>query len=313
MNTPTPPDPAQDTPNATSVGRRGFLKAAGSLALILSACRPNAARGARELPSRVGPENPNAVLPARDTPTPFPPETPPATFQVFTPHEAATVEAATARILPGDAQDPGAREAGVVYYIDNMLAYQEGFNEPTYRQAPYAQTYQGQKPADLPGVVWVPADQIFRYGYQNVLTPKEVYRIGVAGLDRLSRKRFKKDFVDLAETQQDTLIGLMADGKAGRFDRNLSAESFFHNLRRHTSEGMFSDPQYGGNRDLVGFKLVKHPGAQRSYTPREFQTEGEGLRRSPQSFRELHAFNPGQKANDEVVLPVSGEDMQHKH
>ncbi|GGO26537.1 gluconate 2-dehydrogenase subunit 3 family protein [Deinococcus humi] len=303
------PEHPQD---ATTGSRRGFLKAAGALALILSACRPHPAQAARPLPGRVGPENPASPLPARDTPTPFPPDQVPTSFQVFTPHEAETVEAATARIFPGDQEDPGAREAGVVYYIDHMLAYQEGFNEPTFRQAPFAQTYQGARPAERSGVVWVAADQIYRYGYQNVLTPREVYRIGVAGLDRLSESRFGKDFKDLSEGQQDALIGDMADGKAGRFDRNLSAESFFHNLRRHTAEGMFSDPQYGGNRGLVGWKLIGHPGAQRAYTPAQFQTEGEGLRRKPQAFVALHTFNPGQRSSDEVVLPVTGEDMQHR-
>jgi Gluconate 2-dehydrogenase subunit 3 len=45
----------------------------------------------------------------------------------FTGHEAAVVEAATARIAPGPEDDPaevghpGAREAGVTCYIDMML------------------------------------------------------------------------------------------------------------------------------------------------------------------------------------------------
>jgi gluconate 2-dehydrogenase gamma chain len=36
--------------------------------------------------------------------------------------EAATLDAMAARIIPGDAGDPGAREAGAVVYIDRMLA-----------------------------------------------------------------------------------------------------------------------------------------------------------------------------------------------
>jgi gluconate 2-dehydrogenase gamma chain len=36
--------------------------------------------------------------------------------------EAATIDALAARIVPGDADDPGAREAGSVYYIDRALA-----------------------------------------------------------------------------------------------------------------------------------------------------------------------------------------------
>src|SRR5439155_10692110 len=51
----------------------------------------------------------------------------PATLRFFTAHQAAVVEAATARIAPGPKDDPaeaghpGAREAGVTGYIDTML------------------------------------------------------------------------------------------------------------------------------------------------------------------------------------------------
>jgi gluconate 2-dehydrogenase gamma chain len=88
------------------------------------------------------------------------------------------------------------------------------------------------------------------------------------------------------------------------FDKNLSALSFFHNLRRHTAEGMFSDPVYGGNRNMVGWKLIGYPGAQRAYEPWEFQQEGTD--RKPQSIMDMQAFNPGQPANADVALPVSG-------
>src|SRR4051812_30159234 len=54
-----------------------------------------------------------------------PPEVPqevdrPAAY--FNIHEAATVDALVSRILPGTADDPGAHEAGVVFYIDGQLA-----------------------------------------------------------------------------------------------------------------------------------------------------------------------------------------------
>jgi len=54
----------------------------------------------------------------------------------------------------------------------------------------------------------------------------------------------------LSEDQQDAIVGDMADGKATGFPTDLSGKSFFLNLRRHTAEGMFSDPVYGGDRDL---------------------------------------------------------------
>ncbi|MCA1716256.1 MAG: gluconate 2-dehydrogenase subunit 3 family protein [Actinobacteria bacterium] len=43
-------------------------------------------------------------------------------FMFFFLDEADTVEALAARIIPGGEEDPGAREAGVVHYIDRALA-----------------------------------------------------------------------------------------------------------------------------------------------------------------------------------------------
>ncbi len=202
----------------------------------------------------------------------------------------------------------------MVTYIDNRLASEDGFPEKTYRHPPYAQVYEGDSPPQQEGgyqVIWVSKDDVERYGYQSVLTPGEVYRVGVSAVNRYSNSRFGKDFVELTEQQQDTIVGDLAEGRAEGFDHPaLSAQAFFNNLRRHTAEGMFSDPLYGGNRDMVGWKLVGYPGAQRGYTPRDMRTEGTRL--DPQSLAQLHPFNPGQPARPEVVLPVSGSSG-HDH
>ena len=314
---PAEPVRTQPEPNRKGPSRRDFLKLTGVtlVAASLEACE------------RVDTAEPLAVsgeLPATEVPTakqypdvPYTPTEPPPRniLRVFTPHEARTVEALTARILPGTPDDPGAREAGVVTYIDNFLNVKDGLPEPTYREPPFARTYAGNRPpADTDGpykVLWIPYDQIERYGYQSMLTPRDVYRIGVAATDRYANAQFGKDFVNLSETQQDSIIGAMAGGSVTSFDKELSAESFFHTLRRHTTEGMFSDPAYGGNRNLAGWKLVGYPGAQRAYLPSEIQTEGTA--RKPQAIADLSHFNPGQPANGEVILPVSGRDQQHSN
>ncbi len=281
----------------------------------------------------------------------------PNSLQSLSPHEADTVDAITSRIMPGTTDDPGAHEAGVVTYIDALLAYNEGYAEFTYLQGPFAQTEASlasaapgvsgttaatpgaspqaspvangatpmatpEAPAATPGmaggtepeydVVMVDGKDIQRYGYQSRLSPRDVYRIGIAALDRHTSDRFGAPFKDLHADQQDEVIGDMAKGNISSFAPNLSAQSFFQNLRRHTGEGMFSDPAYGGNRDMVGWKLIGFPGAQRAYMPIEFQTEGTD--RQPQSMDQLHPFNPGQapEGNDNVILPVSGSDREHK-
>jgi gluconate 2-dehydrogenase gamma chain len=50
---------------------------------------------------------------------------------VFNPHQRATIEAATDRIVPAD-RDPGARQAGVVDYIENTLGTYDAEHAPLY-------------------------------------------------------------------------------------------------------------------------------------------------------------------------------------
>ena len=57
----------------------------------------------------------------------------PPKFEFFTPEEAAEVEAVTARIIPTD-DTPGAREAGVVYFIDHGLVTFGVDDQKTYRE-----------------------------------------------------------------------------------------------------------------------------------------------------------------------------------
>lgn len=47
--------------------------------------------------------------------------------------QAATLETMAARIIPGDTEDPGAREAGAVVYIDRLLAGFGREQQTTYR------------------------------------------------------------------------------------------------------------------------------------------------------------------------------------
>jgi hypothetical protein len=239
-------------------------------------------------------------------------------LRFFTVHEAATVDALTSRILPGTPDDPGAHEAGVVIYIDNLLAVRDGLQEPVYRAGPFAVT-SGE--TDLPAtpqaspiatqVVLVASDQIERYGYQSLLTPADVYRIGIAALDRYTNTALGSDFVDLTPDQQDQVVGDLAKDKISPFDPNLTAVSFFKNLRNHTAEGMFSDPVYGGNRNLAGWKLVGFPGAQRAYSPDEIRNPA--FSRPPQSIVDLMAQMPGMATNDNAILPINGSDEHEEH
>jgi gluconate 2-dehydrogenase gamma chain len=310
---------ADDLSQKQGLSRRGFLRGAiitaASIPVVAAGCSPIE----QQPPAQMGFQS-SPPMPLNPD-VPLAPNAPPsaAILRTFTPHEARTVEALTARILPGTPEDPGAREAGVVTYIDNMLAYQEGFVESTYREPPFAEMYEGSEPpeGDSPfEVVWVAADQIERYGYQSILSPREVYRLGVIAVDAYSRSKFDAPFLSLSDVDQDNIIEDMVSGDATTGFEQIASQSFFAILRRHTAEGMFSDPAYGGNRNMVGWKLIGYPGAQRAYTERDIRNETP-TPREPQSLAQLHPFSPGEYAGDHVVLPVSGSEeefpVRHNH
>lgn len=297
--------------NGANLSRRNFLKLAGASAAAagLSAAGAGCQPLDEPLPpvEQLIPER--LPLPVQYPEVPYPPrEIPePGPLRFFTPHEAQTAEAFSARLLPGTVDDPGAREAGVVYYMDRLLADLEGLPEPVFREPPFAQTYTGDTPPDDPdgSVIWVHEDEMSRYGYQSVYTPREVMRMGLAALDRYANSQFDSDFVVLTEDQQDEIISNMLDGAVSEFTP-LSGEAFFHVMRRYTSEGMFSDPVYGGNRDMVGWRLIGYPGAQRAYTVDEMQTEGEAADRPVWSLVDLPHSHPGQPEGENTIMPVRG-------
>jgi hypothetical protein len=62
-----------------------------------------------------------AILAAADHAAHMREQVPPAKLEVLSAEEAAEIEAAASRIIPSDGS-PGAREAGVIYFIDRALA-----------------------------------------------------------------------------------------------------------------------------------------------------------------------------------------------
>jgi gluconate 2-dehydrogenase gamma chain len=285
-----------DEMRTARVSRRGFLTgssaalASGGIATIgvavtgVAAAPPHqsATPAAAGTPEQSAEEGDMALV--EDT---FGP--PPIAF--FNIHEAETVEAITARILPGSPDDPGAREAGVVYYIDRSLGGTNlGYTLKTYIQGPFPVvteepvTVEAASSRDIYDYVNVEAEHHPRYGYQSVLSPQELYRRGLEFIDAYAQSLFEENFVDLTEEQQDQILTDMAEDAATGFE-GPSGLAFFTQLRNDTIEGMFSDPMHGGNRDLVGWKLIGYPGAQRFYTPEDIKNPE--FRREPQSLAEL--------------------------
>src|SRR5262245_2244310 len=124
------------------------------------------------------------------------------TLQFFTREQAAEVEAIASRIIPADDM-PGAREAGVVYFIDR-------------------------------GLVTFAKDQ------------QEFFKEGLAKLAKDVGRKFadKTRLSELTPAQQDVVL------------KSIEKSPFFGAVRFSTIAGMFSLPEYGGNRDFAGWKLL---------------------------------------------------------
>lgn len=125
---------------------------------------------------------------------------------------------------------------------------------------------------------------VSRYGYQSVLTPQELYRRGLDSLEAYAQAEYGGAFTDLSEAQQDEIIAAMEADEVTGFD-TPSGSAFFTMLRNDTIEGMFSDPMYGGNLDMVGWKLIGFPGARGYYTAAEIDNPDFSV--EPQSLDQM--------------------------
>ena len=141
----------------------------------------------------------------------------PPQFQFFSPGQAKEIDAITARIIPSDST-PGAREAGVVYFIDRAL-------------------------------VTFAADT------------QDIYKQGLPELQAKVHEMFPDltKFSDASPEQQDEILRSIDDHAPGsrRPFRPAGAHtSFFETIRLHAIIGFLVDPESGGNRNAVGWKVV---------------------------------------------------------
>jgi gluconate 2-dehydrogenase gamma chain len=96
-------------------------------------------------------------------------------------------------------------------------------------------------------------------GYQLPLTPAQLYRIALDEIAREVADKYQgKTFRDLPPDQQDAVLRDLESGAANL--PSVPSAILFETLLANTIEGFFSDPAYGGNRDMAGWRMVGFPG-----------------------------------------------------
>jgi hypothetical protein len=169
-------------------------------------------------------------------------------FRFFTEHEAAVIEAAAARLVPGPEDDPteklydspGAREAGVVYYIDTMLAAFDFAVPKIFAGGPWSNRHGGHEDHMKHFVPLAPRHE---WAWKRRLPQlRKAYRSAVRQLDAAAGG----DFAKASASTQDKVLT----------DLGSVRDLIFGNV----IEGMYSVPEYGGNRHQVGWKDVHWPG-----------------------------------------------------
>lgn len=122
-------------------------------------------------------------------------------FRTLTEEDANELAAIAARIIPTD-ETPGATEAGVIYFMDNVL----GDNR----------------------------DEELAF-----------IRAGVRELQTAGALQFNVPYFHLLDAvQQDQLLS------------SIEQTEFFNTVRFLTVAGMFALPEYGGNRNNIGYQLI---------------------------------------------------------
>jgi gluconate 2-dehydrogenase gamma chain len=187
----------------------------------------------------------------------------PTTYLFLKNDEAAFIEAAVGRLIPADSQWPGGIEAGVPNYIDKQLGGAWGAGERLYRSGP-----------------WQPGTP--SQGYQLPFTPAELFRTALTAINK-QLSEAGTPFASMSADQQDAYLHSLETG--GKDLGGIPSDVFFEHLWDCTVEGFLSDPVYGGNRDMVSWRMIGFPGAYASYYDLVDQ-HGMQLDRAPMSLAE---------------------------
>ena len=210
--------------------RRELL--AGAAFLVMSASRSNATVLFDHLPWTPNAGNPPTAAAL-------------GPWRFFTGDEGRMAEALADRIIPPDPETPGGKDSGCAVFLDRQLAGPYGRQDGLYVRPPFQKGAKNQ-------------------GHQSEKGPAQEYRESLAALDKACKARFGgKAFFDLSDADKDRVLHGLDSGDL-KLD-GVDGKAFFATVVKDVQMGFFADPIYGGNRDMVAWKMIGYPGARYNY------------------------------------------------
>jgi gluconate 2-dehydrogenase gamma chain len=198
-------------------------------------------------------------------------------FLTLNPTEQVIVEALAEAIIPTDSNGPGAKEAGVIYFIDHMLAGNYGKGGNMFLQGPFVTPKSGS--ITVMGAVYptqtksaitysggtIKPGQQAGTAYQYAFNPREFWRRGLVSLETYCTSAKGGKFESLDSTTQTTVLQEMFDNKSDNTAlqtafQGPNAAEFFNEIHDMVTAGFWADPIYGGNQGMVGWKLIAFNG-----------------------------------------------------
>jgi hypothetical protein len=179
----------------------------------------------------------------------------------FDPESYATVEAACERLIPAAEGHPGATALGVADYIDGLLGAFAVDPPRVWAGGPFSGRYGGEA----------------SFGEFLRLSPLEelAWRTRIEGSQGLAERELNGPVTGWQQEYREGIAALRADFAAlpaADQDARLDAlPEFKQLLYGHACEGAYGAPEYGGNRDLGGWRAIGFPGdvQPRGYTDEE--------------------------------------------
>ena len=168
----------------------------------------------------------------------------------LTDEEYTTLSAACDRMIPPFDTGPGASAAGVPDYIDRLLGA-FSFDPPRiWAGGPTSGRFGGEA--------------AFATFHRLSALDELAWRMRIEGSCGLPEREFNGPVVGLQERYREGLSALGADftdlDESEQVARLRALPEFTDMLYGHCCEGMYGAPEYGGNRDLAGWKAIGFDG-----------------------------------------------------